>query len=75
MILDTQSVKNMATATGATVGFNAGKLVKGRKRLMLTDTLGHMLASRVLPAAAMDGTAAIAFWDEVAATHELLGTV
>ena len=75
MILDTQSVKNTATATGATVGFDAGKLVKGRKRLVLTDTLGHVLASRVLPADAVDGAAAIAFWDEVAATHELLGAV
>ena len=73
VILDTQSVKNAATATGATVGFDAGKLVKGRKRLVLTDTLGHVLASRVLPADAVDGAAAIAFWDEVATMHELLG--
>ena len=75
VILDTQSVKNAATATGATVGFDAGKLVKGRKRLVLTDTLGHVLASRVLPADAVDGTAAIAFWDEMATMHELLGQV
>ena len=75
VILDTQSVKNAATATGATVGFDAGKLVKGRKRLVLTDTLGHVLASRVLPANAADGPAAIAFWDEVAAAHDLLGRV
>lgn len=74
VILDTQSVKNAATATGQTVGFDAGKQVKGRKRLVLTDTLGHVLASRVLPANAVDG-AAIAFWDEVATTHELLGQV
>ncbi len=57
------------------MGFDAGKLVKGRKRLVLTDTLGHVLASRVLPANAADGPAAIAFWDEVAATHDLLGQV
>ncbi len=75
MILDTQSVKNAATATGATVGFDAGKLVKGRKRLVLTDTLGNVLASRVLPADAVDGAAAIAFWDEVAAPHDLLSQV
>ena len=75
MIRDTQSVKNTATATGATVGFDAGKGVKGRKRLVLPDTLGHVLASRVLPADAVDGAAAIAFWDEVAATHELLGAI
>ena len=75
MILDSQRVKNAATATGATVGFDAGKLVKGRKRLVLTDTLGNVLASRVLPANAGDGPAAIAFWDEVAAAHDLLGQV
>ena len=75
MILDTQSVKNAATVTGTTVGFDAGKLVKGRKRLVLTDTLGQVLASRVLPANAADGPAAIAFWDEVAAVHDLLGQV
>jgi transposase len=75
VILDTQSVKNTATATGATVGFDAGKLVKGRKRLVLTDTLGNVLASKVLPANAVDGAAAIVFWDEVAPTHDLLGQV
>ncbi|MDQ2793831.1 MAG: hypothetical protein M3Y12_07475 [Bacteroidota bacterium] len=68
-------MKNAATATGATVGFDAGKLVKGRKRLVLTDTLGNVLASWVLPADAVDGAAAIAFGDKVAAPHELLGQV
>ncbi len=75
VIIDTQSVKNAATATGATVGFDAGKLVKGRKRLVLVDTLGNVLASRVVPAYVSDAAAAIAFWDEVAAAHPLLGRV
>ena len=75
MIIDTQSAKNAATATGATVGFDAGKLVKGRKRLVLIDTLGNVLASRVVPAGVSDAAAAIAFWDEVAATHPLLAQV
>ena len=75
VIPDTQSVKNAAPATGGTVGFGAGKLVKGRKRLVLTDTLDHALASRVLPAGQHDGTAAIAFWDGVAAAHDLLQQV
>lgn len=75
VIIDTQSVKNAATATGATVGFDAGKLVKGRKRLVLIDTLGNVLASRVVPAHVSDAAAAIAFWDEVAATHPLLAEV
>lgn len=75
VVIDTQSVKNAATATGATVGFDAGKLVKGRKRLVLIDTLGNVLASRVVPAHVSDAAVAIAFWDEVAATHPLLGQV
>ena len=37
--------------------------------------LGHVLASWVLPADAVDGAAAIAFWDEVVVTHELLWAV
>ena len=75
VIIDTQSVKNAATATGATVGFDAGKLVKGRKRLVLTDTLGNVLASQVMPAGVSDAAAAMAFWDEVAARHPLLEQV
>ncbi|MGI4884037.1 MAG: transposase [Janthinobacterium lividum] len=57
VIIDTQSVKNAATATGATVGFDAGKLVKGRKRLVRIDTLGNVLASRVVPAHVSDAAA------------------
>ena len=75
LILDTQRVKNAATATGTPVGFDAGKLVKGRKRLVLPDTLGKILVSGVVPANAVDEAAAIACWDEVVATHELLGQV
>ena len=73
MILDTQIVKN--TATGATVGFDAGKLVKGRKCMGINDTIGHVLASWVLPADAVDGAATSAFWDEVAAPYEMLEAV
>ena len=47
-------------------GLRAGKLFKGRKRLVLPGTLGHVLASCVLPANAADGPAVIAFWDEAA---------
>ena len=68
-------MKNAAPATGASVGFDAGKLVKGRKRLVLLDTRGNGLASRVLPAHVSDAAAATAFWDEGAARHPLLGQV
>ena len=54
---------------------NVSSQERGRKRLVLTDTLGNVLASRVLPTNAVDGPAAIAFWDEVAAAHDLLSQV
>lgn len=75
VLIDTQSVKNAATATRTTVGVDAGKWVKGRQRLVLLDTLGNGRASRVGPAHLSDAAAAIAFWDEVAAPHPLLGRV
>ena len=74
-MIDTQSVKNAATATGCTGGFDAGKLVKGRKRLAVIDTLGNVLASWVVPAGESVAATAIAFWDAVAAQHPLLGQV
>lgn len=57
------------------MGFDAGKLVKGRKRLVLIDTLGNILASWVVPAGQSDAATAIAFWDAVAVHLPLLGRV
>lgn len=51
-IIDSQSVKSAAMVTQA-VGFDKGKLVKGRKRFMTVDTLG--LGLRVLVTAANVG--------------------
>ncbi len=62
VIIGTQNVQNAATATGATVGVDASKLVKGRKGLVLIDTVGNVLARRVVPAQVSDE----------AATHPLL---
>ena len=39
----------------------------------LMDTLGNGRARRVVAAHVSDAAAALAFWDEVAATHPLLG--
>ena len=73
--LDSQSIKKTTTAIGATFGFNKGKRVKGCRRLVLNDMLGNVPASRVLLTNAADSPAAIAFWGEVAAAHDLLGQV
>jgi transposase len=47
-ILDSQSVKS--DGHGGSVGFDAGKRIKGRKRHLLVDTLGLVLGVAVTPA-------------------------
>ena len=72
-MLDSQSVKNAATATEE-IGFDGGKLIKGRKRFVLGDTSGATVAARVLPANAHDGQRALAWWAELR-QHPLLQKV
>ena len=64
-------MKNSATAT-AQIGFDGGKLIKGRKRFVLIDTSGATVATCVLHANAHDGQSALAWWAKLA-HYPLLG--
>lgn len=57
-LIDSQSVKTTEVG-GAERGYDGGKKVKGRKRHILTDTMGLVLAVLVTSAATDDGVAAI----------------
>lgn len=56
-ILDSQSVRT--SPQGGPKGFDAGKKVKGRKRHLVTDTLGLLVAVVVTPASTQDRDAAL----------------
>ncbi|MGW1954845.1 IS5 family transposase [Streptomyces sp. NPDC001920] len=57
-VVDSQSVKADATVALASRGYDAGKKINGRKRHLLTDTLGLLLAVAVTPASTTDRDAA-----------------
>ncbi|MFJ3786310.1 IS5 family transposase [Streptomyces sp. NPDC090093] len=53
-LIDSQSVRTADTVPAATRGFDVGKKVKGRKRFIVTDTLGLLLAVHVVAAGIQD---------------------
>ena len=53
-VIDSQSVKAADTVGAATSGFDGGKKIKGRKRHIVTDTQGNMLAGIVHDASIQD---------------------
>ena len=57
------------------VGIDGGKLVKGRKRFYITDTLGNLLDSFVVSANSYDGTTAVKYWNTMFFDNELLQNV
>ncbi len=53
-IIDSQSVKGADTVGRATRGYDAGKKINGRKRFIVTDTLGLLIVVVVLAASVQD---------------------
>jgi len=52
MIIDSQSIKS--AEGGEKIGFDGGKLIKGRKRNLITDTLGLVVLAKVTAANVQD---------------------
>jgi len=53
-IVDSQSVKGADTVSKATRGYDAGKKINGRKRHIVTDTMGLLLVVMVTAASVQD---------------------
>lgn len=65
-IVDSQSVKTGPDAR-STVGFDAGKKIKGRKRHLMTDMLGLMMRIEVHSAGVQDRDGAALLFDRITA--------
>lgn len=57
--IDSQSIKAGPFISGATIGIDGGKKIKGRKRHLIVDTLGLPLVIEVTPADTHDGVAGV----------------
>jgi transposase len=69
-IVDTQSVKTGPQAGPR--GYDAGKKIRGRKRVLLVDTDGNLLGVQVVPADMPDQRALLALRPDLAAHPSLL---
>ncbi|WP_424706328.1 IS5 family transposase [Kitasatospora acidiphila] len=74
-VIDSQSVKADAVVGADSRGFDGGKLINGRKRHVVVDTLGLLLAVMVTSADIGDRAAAQVLLARVATAHHLLALV
>src|SRR5215831_17939618 len=72
-VIDSQSVKTAATVPAATQGTDAAKKIVGRKRSIITDTLGLLLVVLVTAASMQDGPAGRHLLAKAAAAHPTIG--
>ncbi|WP_307864012.1 IS5 family transposase [Actinacidiphila bryophytorum] len=74
-VIDSQSIKADAVVGSDSRGFDGGKLINGRKRHAVVDTLGLLLAVMVTPADTGDRAAAQTLLARVAEAHHRLELV
>ncbi|MFE5828642.1 IS5 family transposase [Streptomyces erythrochromogenes] len=68
-VIDAQSAKTSTSVPAAGQGVDAGKKIVGRKRSIVTDTLGLLLAVLVTAASVQDPAAGTSLLDQAAAEH------
>lgn len=73
-IIDSQTTKNSSSCC-KNIGTDGGKLIKGRKRFYVVDTLGNLLDSFVVSANSYDGTTAIGYWESLSCRNCLLDNI
>ncbi|WP_093496974.1 IS5 family transposase [Streptomyces sp. Ag109_O5-10] len=74
-VIDSQSVKADAVVGSDSRGFDGGKLINGRKRHVVVDTLGLLLGVMVTAADTGDRIAARVLLEQVADAHHRLALV
>jgi transposase len=74
-VIDAQSVKTSTSVPATGQGTDAAKKIVGRKRSIVTDTLGLLVAVLVTAASVQDSTAGTDLIDQVAAAHPTIRKV
>ncbi|MEU0629273.1 IS5 family transposase [Streptomyces sp. NPDC005989] len=68
-VIDAQSVKTSTSVPASGQGVDAGKKIVGRKRSIVVDTIGLLLAVLVTAASVQDSVAGTQLLDQVSAEH------